>query len=323
MRLGRITLLSAAVYCGAIAPCFAADAYPTKPIRFVIPFAPGGGNDLVARVIAQNLTEAWHYQVIADNRAGGGGTVGTQTVATAPADGYTLLLGYTGTLAINPRLYPDTPYDPVRDFAPVALAASTALAAVVHPSVPAATTKELIAYAKSKPGVLNFASGGTGTGSHMAGEMFKAMAGVDMVLITYKGTGPAIIELIAGQTQLMFSVLPAAVPHINARRLKAIGVTGLQRSALMPELPTISESGLKGYEAVLRYGILVPRKTPTPIIARLGAEVIRIMSSNDVKTLLASSGAEPLPGNAAEYAKVIANELDAWGKVIKAAGIKP
>ena len=323
MMAGRIAALSAAVLCWAIPGCHAADPYPVKPIRFIIPFAPGGGNDLVARVIAQHMTEAWHFQVIADNRAGGGGTVGTQTAATAAPDGYTLLLGYTGTLAINPELYPNIPYDPIKDFAPVAMAAGTALVAVVHPGVPATTTQELIAYAKSKPGVLNFASGGTGTGSHMAGEMFKAMAGVNMVLVPYKGTGPAIVELIAGQTQLMFSVLPGAVPHINGKRLRAIGVTSLRRSALMPELPTIAESGLKGYEAVLRYGILVPRGTPAPAIAKLGAEVIKIMARNDVITLLASSGAEPLPGNAVEYAKVIVSELAAWRQVIKTAGIRP
>lgn len=321
--MDKYGLAAVAVMCGISPGGWAADAFPTKPVRFVIPFAPGGGNDLVARVLAQNLSDTWKQQVIPDNRAGGGGTIGTQIVASAPPDGYTLLLGYTGTLAINPSLYPDITYDPIKDFSPVAMVAGTALIAVVHPSVPATTTKELIAYAKSKPGALNFASGGTGTGSHMAGEMFKAMAGVNMELVSYRGTGPAIVELIAGQTQLMFSVVPAALPHIQGKRLRAIGVTSLQRSALMPELPTISESGLKGYEAVLRYGILVPRKTPPGLISKIEAEAIRIVNKSEVRQLLATSGTETLPGTSAEYAKVIAAELQAWAKVIKTAGIKP
>jgi len=309
----------------AIAPgrADAQGQYPTRPIRFIVPFAPGGGNDLVARVIAQKLTETMGQQVIADNRAGSGGVIGTQMAAQATPDGYTLLLGYTGTLAINPSLYKNIPYDPVRDFAPVALAAATALVLVIHPAVPAQTISELIALAKSKPGSLNYASGGTGTGSHLSGEMFKSMAGVNMVLIPYKGTGPAITELIAGQTQVMFSVVPSAVPHIKSKRLRALGVTSLKRSVLMPELPTIAESGLAGYESVLRYGVTAPQRTPAPIISRLSGEIVRIMALPDVRDILLSSGAEPTPGSPEEYGKLIRLELALWSKVIAAAGIKP
>ena len=316
-----VLLVALVVFAGSLhAAATASNEFPTKPIRFIVPFAPGGGNDLIARLLAQKLTESWNQQVVVDNRAGGGGVVGTALAAQAAPDGYTLLLGYTGTLAINPSLYRGVPYDPVKDFTPIALVASTALVLVVHPTVAAQNLPELIKLAKSKPGVLNFASGGVGTGSHLSGEMLKSMAGIDMAHVSYKGTGPALTDLLGGQIQLMFSVWPSALPHIAAKRLRPLAVTSTQRSKLLPELPTVAEAGLPGYESVLRYGVAGPKAMPGAVVQKLSAEIQRISASNEVEAFLTKNGAEATPGSAKEYAAVIARELPLWSKVVRASG---
>ena len=322
----RLSQLGLAVCCAFIAghahAAETAAGYPSKPIRFIVPFAPGGGNDLVARLIAQRLTDAWGQQIIVDNRAGGGGVVGTEMTAKSTPDGYTLMLAHTGTMAINPSLYSKVHYDPVKDFTPIALVASTALVLVVHPSVQARTVKDLITLAKAKVGGLNFASGGVGTGSHLSGEMFKSMAGLDMTHISYKGTGPAVTDLLGGQVQMMFSVIPSAIPFINAKRLAALAVTSSGRSRMMENVPTVSESGLPGYESVLRYGVVSSTGLPVPIRDKLGREIRRIGALEDFQGSLLKAGAEPMDGSGEQYGKLIAQELALWSKVVKISGAR-
>jgi tripartite-type tricarboxylate transporter receptor subunit TctC len=307
---------------GRAATADPAAGFPGKSIRFLVPFAPGGGNDLVARLIASRLTETWGQQIIVDNRAGGGGVVGTEMTAKATPDGHTLMLAHTGTMAINPNLYRNVSYDPVRDFTPVVLVASSALVLVVHPSVQARSVKDLIASGRANPGQLNFASGGVGTGSHLSGEMFRSMAGLDMTHVSYKGTGPAVIDLIGGQVKLMFSVMPSAIPHIASKRLVALAVTGGTRSRMMETVPTVAESGLPGYESVLRYGIVGPRGIPAGIRDKLSREIRRIAALEDFQSALLKTGAEPLDGGPDQYGRLIAQELTFWSKVVKASGAR-
>lgn len=313
----------AAVLClSVLAGLAVAAEFPTKPVRLIVPFAPGGGNDIIARMIAQRLTGALNQQVIVDNRAGGGGMVGSELAAKSTADGYTLMLGHTGTLAINPSLYKSVRYDPVKDFDPVALVASTALVLVVHPTVQATSVKELIALIRSRPGQFNFASGGVGTGSHLSGEMFKSMTGLQMTHVSYRGTGPAVTDLLGGQIQMMFSVIPSVVSHINGKRLNALAVTSLKRSRMLAHLPTVSESGLEGYESVLRYGVVGPAGIPAPVKTRLSTEIRRVASQADFQSALMKTGAEPADGGPEEYGKLIRDELALWSKVVKASGAR-
>lgn len=301
-------------------PLEAAETYPTKPIKMVVPFPPGGGNDALARLVAKYLGENLGQQVIVDNRGGAGGIVGTQGVSKAAPDGYTLLLGYTGTLAINPHLYQNIPYDPVKDFAPISVVASTLLVLVVHPSLPVHNVAELIALAKAKPNTLNFASSGSGTGGHLVGESFKGAAGIEITHIPYKGTGPAIVDLLGGQVQMMFSVIPPALQHVQTGGLRALAVTSLARSTVMPDVPTVAEAGLPGFETVLRYGVLAPSGTAEPIIRRLSQEIRVIMQKADIKERLLTEGAETLSSTPEEYAAIIATELAKWGPVVKSSG---
>ena len=313
--------LAALLACAGAASAQTA-AYPAKAIRYVVPFPAGGPLDIVARAIGQELNKTWNQPVIVDNRPGAGGNIGADLVAKSPADGYTILMGAVSTHAINPTLYAKLPYDPVRDFAPVTLITSVPNVLVVHPSVPASNVKELIALARAKPGQLNFASGSTGSAGHLAGELFKTMAGVDMVHIPYKGAAPAVVDLLAGHVSLMFDNMSSALPNIKAARVRALAVTTLRRSPLLPQLPTISEAGLRGFDISTWFGIFAPAGTPPEIVGKLNAETVRILNSREMKERLLALGAEPVGNRPDEFAAFVKLEIQKYAKVIKASGAK-
>jgi tripartite-type tricarboxylate transporter receptor subunit TctC len=301
----------------------AAQDYPSKPIRLIVPFPPGGGNDTMARTVGHQLTAALGQQVVIDNRAGAGGIIGAETAAKAAPDGYTLFLGGVGSHGINPNLHAKLAYDPVRDFAPVTLIASAPLILVVHPSVPAKSVKELIQLAKAKPGQLNFASNGAGGSSHLAAEMFKMMTATAMVHVPYKGLSPALTDLLSGQVQLMFSSTVAILPQVRAGRLRSLALTAAKRSPALPDVPTVAESGVAGYETASWYGVLAPAGTPQPIVDRLNREIVRIVQLPEVRERLAAEGAEPVGNSPEEFAAHIKRELARWAKVIRQARIQP
>jgi tripartite-type tricarboxylate transporter receptor subunit TctC len=296
--------------------------YPSRPVRLVIPFGTGGSADISGRVVAQKLSESLGQQFVIDNRSGAGGIIGTETVAKANPDGYTLLLGSFGTHTANPSLYKKLPYDAIKEFTAISLIATVPNVLVEHPSVPAKSVAELIALAKTKPGGLNYASSGAGTGTHLAAELFKSMAGVDIVHVPYKSAGTAITDLIGGQVQLMFSTLPSVIPHVKAGKLRALGVSTTKRSDAAPDIPAIAES-LKGYDVGTWFGVLAPAATPRPVINLLGREIARITRMPDVRERLLSLGAEPVGNSPEEFALYIRVELPKWAKVIKSAGIRP
>lgn len=299
------------------------QTYPSKTIRLIVPFAAGGGTDFFARVVAAKLTQVLGQQVVVDNRAGAGGIIGTDLVAKAAPDGYTLLMGHTGTLAINPSLYAKIPYDPVRDFSPVSLIAISPLVLVTNPSLPVKNVKELISLAKRRPGEITFASGGSGTGTHLSAELFKVMAGIDMIHVPYKGTGPALTAGMAGEVATLFSTLPPAVPHIKSGgRLRALAVTGSERSQAVPELPTMAQSGLPGYESTLRYGVLLPAGAAEAIVTTLRQGIARFMTQADFAEVLARDGAEPRGSTPEEFRAMIATEVKKWAAVVKASGAR-
>jgi tripartite-type tricarboxylate transporter receptor subunit TctC len=299
-----------------------AQNYPTKPIRFVVAFPPGGGTDILARTIGQKLGERFGQQVIIDNRGGAGGNIGTDIVAKAIPDGYTILMGSVGPLSINASLMGKLPFDPIKDLAPVTLCDATPNVLVLNPAVAANSVKELIALAKSRPGQLIFASSGLGTPAHLAGELFDTLAGVKMVHVPYKGGVVALTDLMAGQVQLMFSTMPPALPHIKAGKLKALAVTSARRSPAAPELPTIAEAALPGFEATTWHGVVVPARTPAAIIAKLNAEIVKILHSRDVRERLSSQGAEPVGDTPEEFAAYIRAETVKWAKVVKESGAR-
>ena len=298
-----------------------AGAYPTRPIRLIVPFAPGGSNDIMARLAGQKLSETLGTQVVVDNRAGGSGIIGTDIAAKAAPDGYTVLM-MSLTFAVNPSLYSKLPYDTEKDLAPVTLVASAPLMLVVHPSIPAKSVQELIAYAKANPGKLNFGSGGPGTTPHLAGEMLKMMAGVKMTHVPYKGGGPALNDLIGGQIQLMLENIPSTLPHAKSGRLRALAVSGLKRSALVPDLPTLDEAGLKGYEIVGWNGLFVPAGTSRQIVTRLHGDIAKALAQPDVKERLATMGAEPVGNSPEAFRAFVKAEIVKWAKVVKEAGLK-
>jgi tripartite-type tricarboxylate transporter receptor subunit TctC len=317
---GLRALLALAALLAQAAP--AQDAYPTRPIRFVVAFPPGGGTDIIARSIAQKLAERLGQQVVVDNRPGAGGNIGTDIVAKAAPDGYTVLMGSAGPLAINASLLGKMPFDPLRDLAPVTLAASTPNVLVVHPSVAAATVGELVALARARPGAIYFASSGPGTPAQLAGELFNSMAGVRMVHVPYKGAAPALTDLLGGQVQVMFSTLPPALPHIKDGKLRALAVTSLRRSGAMPELPTVDEAALPGFEAITWHGVVVPAGTPAAIIARLNREIVAILHRPDIVERLSSQGSEPVGSTPEEFAAYIQSETVKWAKVVRQSGAK-
>ena len=301
-------------------PAAAAD-YPTKPIRLIVGFAPGGGTDTTARAISAKLTDLLGQQIIIDNRPGAAGNIATEMVSKATPDGYTLLMGTIAALAINPSLYTTKlPFDSIKDFAPITQAVDSTNILSLHPSVPAGSVKELIALAKAKS--LNYGSSGVGGTGHLAGELFNTMAGVKMTHIPYKGGGPAMIELVGGQVQLVFATAASAVPQIKGGKIKGIAVTTAKRAALMPNLPTISEAGLPGFDANNWYGLLAPANTPRPIINRLNAEVTKVLAMPDVKNFLFNQGLDPAPGTPEKFGAYIKSEMTKWAKVVKDSGAK-
>ena len=299
---------------------FAADAYPTRPIRMVVGFAPGGGTDLTARPVAQKLSELLGQQVIVENRPGAAGNIATEQVARAAPDGYTILMGTIAALAINPSLYGNLKFDPETDFAPVIQVVDATNILALHPSVQANSVQELIALAKQKS--LSAGSSGIGATGHLAIELFNLMAGVKLVHVPYKGGAPAMTDLVGGQVQLVFATAASAVPQIKAGRIKGIAVTTARRSALMPELPTLSEAGLSGFDANNWYGIVVPARTPRAIINQLNAEVTKILNMPDVRTALFNQGLDPAPGTPEQFGAYIRSERIKWAKVIKESGAK-
>ncbi len=299
-----------------------AQAYPQKPVRLVVPFAPGGTTDILARLVGQKLTPVLGQTVFVENRPGANGAVGSELVAKSAPDGYTLIMGYLGSLAINPHLYSKLPYDSVRDFAPVTLVAATAQAIVVHPALPPSCV-ELIALAKRQRGQITYASAGIGSPSHLAGELFKMMAGVDIVHVPYKGSGAVMSDLIGGHVAMSFGGLAAAMPHVKSGRLRLLAVTTARRSSAVPQVPTVAESGVPGFDVSSWFGVLAPAATPRDAIDRLHVEIARVLAAKDVKERLAADGAEPVGNTPQEFAAFIRAELVKWGKVVKGTGIRP
>lgn len=297
-----------------------AQTYPTRAVRVIVPFAPGGGSDTYARVMATRLPEAFGQQVLVDNRPGGNTVIGAELAARAAPDGYTLFLSTNGTVAINPSLYKKLPYDPVKDFAPVTLVGVGPNVLVVHPSLPAKSVNELIALARAHPGKLSYASSGSGGAPHLAGELFKSMAGVDMVHVPYKGASPATIALLAGHVQVMFAGLGPGIAHIKSGRLRGLGVASAKRNQALPELPAIGEY-LKGYEASSWFAIFVPAGTPRDVIAKLNAEITRVMARKDVHQQLMAQGYEAATGTPEQLADLLRQDTVRWAAVIKSAGI--
>ncbi|HET7763913.1 MAG TPA: tripartite tricarboxylate transporter substrate binding protein [Burkholderiales bacterium] len=316
----------AAIVCGAaLAVVLSAGAraeFPDRPARFIVGFTPGGPSDIIARALGQKLADLWGQPVVIENRPGAGGNIAAEAVAKSAPDGATWLLGNNSILATNQSLYRSLAYDPVRDFAPVALVAIQPNILVVNPGVPATTVKELIALAKAKPGRLNYASSGSGAAAHLAGELFKTMAGVDMVHVPYKGAQPALTDVIAGQAQLMFATSASAIPYIKAGRLRALAVTSARRSSSVPELPTVSEAGVPGFEAITWHGVVVPRATPQPVVERLNAGIVAALGARDLRERLESLGAELAPGSPQDFADYIAREIPKWAKVVKDSGAR-
>jgi tripartite-type tricarboxylate transporter receptor subunit TctC len=310
-----------AVAAAALAPAAAQD-YPNRPITLVVPYAAGGGNDVMARAAADRMSKTLGQQIVIENRGGAGGSIATRQIAKSAPDGYTLGLGGTGTLAINPTLYPNVGYDPRKDFAPVGLIATSALVVLVNPSVPAKSIAELIALAKEKTGQINYASAGAGSGIHLGSEYFASRAGIKITHVPYKGSGPALTDLLGGHVMIYFSSLPPAITLMNQGKVRALAVTGAKRSALFPDLPTVAESGLPGFEAVLHYGIVAPAGTPRPIIDKLNAALRAAVMSDELKQRIAADGAEPLPSTPEEYAADIDREETKWSEIVRKSGAK-
>jgi tripartite-type tricarboxylate transporter receptor subunit TctC len=314
-------LAALAFVLAAVSGAGAAD-YPNRVVTLVVPYPAGGGVDAMARVVAAKLSDAFKQQVIVDNKAGAGGTLGTRLVAHAAPDGYTLLLGHTGTLSINPSLYVHAGYDPRKDFAPIGLVASMPVALIAHPSFPAKSVAEFIALAKKEPGKLNVGTSALGTGGYMTAEHFKSEAGVDVAIIPYKGTAPLMTDLLGGHVPVAFGVLPPALGNIQAGKLRAIAVTSAKRFSPLPDVPTFDESGMPGFEAVLHYGLLAPAGTPKDIVDKLSVELRKLVDTDDVKKRIHFEGGDPLTSTPAEYAADIDKEETKWGGLVHKLGLK-
>lgn len=297
--------------------------YPSKPIRMIVPSAPGSGPDIMARAIGQKLTESLGQPIVIDDKPGAGGIIGSEAAAKSPPDGYTLIMSNAGAHAVNVSLYAKLPYDPVKDFAPVTLVAMAPNILIVHPALPASSVKELIALAKAKPGELTFGSGGNGSTAHLSGEMFRAMAGINIVHVPFKGSPAAVIGVISGQIAIAFPNIPPALPHVRSGKLKALAVTTAKRSAAVPDLPTVAESGLPGYEATAWFGVFAPAATPPQIVARLNAAIVKIVHLRDVRDRLAAEGAEAVGNTPEQFAQIVKNDIAKWAKVVKASGARP
>ena len=300
-----------------------AASYPGKPVRFIAPFPPGGSTDLLARLVAQKLTEAWGQQVIVENRGGAAGTIGVELAARAAPDGYTIVMGHVGTFGVNPTLYPKLSYDAIRDFAPVTVLATVPNGMAVHPSLPVKTARDFIALAKARPGELLYASGGSGSATHLAGEYFKLLTKINMVHVPYKGTAPAMISMISGETTMTITGMVALGPHVKSNRLKLLGVATMKRLAIAPDVPTIHESGAPGYDANQWYGVLTQAAVPRDIVAKLHADIVKVMARSDVRERLAADGAEAVANTPEQFAAHIKAEIARWAPVVKASGARP
>lgn len=318
----RRAVLGAAIAAGFAAAPFAAtaQAYPSKPITIIVPFAAGGTTDILARVVGQALNQELGQPVVIDNRAGAGGNIGAMFAAKSPADGYTLFMGTVGTHAINASLYKKLAFDPIKDFAPLTRVAMVPNLLVANPTKPYKNVKELIAYAKANPGKVNFGSSGSGSSIHLSGELFNTMAKVDMVHVPYKGSAPAVTDLIGGQIDIMFDNLPSAIQHVRNGRIKPLAVTTARRSPELPDVPTIAEAGVPGYEATSWFGMFAPANTPAPVVARLNAALVKVLADAEVKKKLAEQGAEPYSEKPEQFAAFIRAESAKWSQVVKASG---
>jgi tripartite-type tricarboxylate transporter receptor subunit TctC len=316
------TLRALLLFALAWTPIANADNYPSKPIKIIVPFAAGGSMDTLARLFGEKLKQAWGQPVIVDNRPGATGIIGTTLAAQAPADGYTLLMVASATMAINPSVFRKLPYDPLKDFAPIMLFVDAPILLVAHPSVRAQSVKELIALAKAQPGELSFASAGNGSSQHLAGELFKSMAGIDITHVAYKGSTPAIADLLGGQVSLMFDVMPTVIGHVKAGKLKAIAAAGAKRSPLLPEIPTVAEAGLAGYEAHSWYGIAAPAKTPPALIDKLHAQFKQALRTPQMRNRLLELGLEPVGNTPQEFSALIRSEQARYAKLVKISGVR-
>lgn len=314
----KLLLIAITLACAHVA---AAQGYPAKAVRVVVGFAPGGGADILARMISPKLSEMLGQPIVIDNRPGAAGNISVEHVVKSSPDGYTLLMGFPG-LATYPSLYTQLAYDPLKDLAPVSLVGTVPNLLVAHPSVPANSVRELIALAKKRPGQLNYASSGKGTSLHLAAELFKALAGIDIVHIAYKGGAPAVADLMGGHVELMFDVLPSSMPHVRSGKLKALGITSEQRSPLLPNLPTIGEDGVPGYQAITWNGILAPAGTPNDIVGKLNAAIGRVLRTQEMKERFAGAGTDPVSNTPEQFAAFLRAETGKWATVIRSAGIK-
>lgn len=320
----RKTLTLLAIWC---ASCNAATAiaqtsaqYPAKAIRMIVPSAPGSGPDIMARTIGQKLNEAWGQPVVVEARPGAGGIIGSEAVAKSAPDGYTLIMGNAGSHSVNPSLYRKLPYDPLKDFSPIALVSSAPNILIVHPSLPVKSAKELIALAKSRPGELTFGSGGNGSTAHLSGELFRTLAGIRIVHVPFKGAPAAVLGVITGEISMAILNLPPALPHVKNGRLKALGVSTPKRSAAVPDLPTIAESGLPGYSATAWYGVLAPAGTPREIIMKINAEIVKGLRTDEMRKRIASDGGEVIGSTPEEFTAVMKTDIAKWAKVVQASG---
>ena len=318
-RISWMRLITVAI--AVIAGNANAQTYPTKPIRFIVGFAPGGATDIIARALAQKLSDVFGQQVVVDNRAGGGGTIAASMTAKSPPDGYTMLMGTISTLATNVSTYKNLPYDPLRDFAPVTLAAATPYFVTVNAAMPS-TLKDFIALAKAKPGQINFGSSGAGGGAHLSAELFRAMVGIELTHIPYKGAALALTDVMAGQIQMSFSQPLIVLPHLKSGRVKALAITSAKRSSALPDYPTIAESGVPGYESSSWQGIVVPAGTPPAIIARLHTELVKGLRAKDIGERLAAEGTDPGGNSPAEFGAYIKREIAKWARVVADSGAR-
>jgi len=319
--LSRLLAALAALAAPALAPLAQAQDYPNKSIRFVVPFAPGGGTDIIGRIVAQGLNETLGQPVVVDNRGGAGSTLGTEIVAKSPADGYTILFGNI-SLAFNATLYTKLRYDTIRDLAPISLSAVQPNILVIHPGLPAKNLKEFIELARANPGKYNYASAGTGSGTHLAAELLKLQTRIDIVHVPYKGTGPALSDLLGGQINMMVSTFASALPHVRSGRMRALGVTTAKRSPATPDVPTLIEGGVAGYDYSTWYGLLAPAGTARTIIDKLNAANRKVLTRDDIKQKLESQGVDPIFNTPAEFSAYMKSETEKWGKVVKATGAK-
>ena len=317
-----IEIAIALCIASCLGTAYAQADYPTKPIRLIVPFPPGGGTDILSRLVANRLTETLGWQIVVDNRGGAGGNIGLQAAAQAAPDGYTMVMGQTSNLAINPSLYSKLPYDPVKDFVPVSLVSASPIALVVSAKSPYKTLGEFVAAAKAKPGQLTFASPGSGTVAHLTGELFQRTAGIKYIHVPYKGAAQALPDLIGGRLDLYSSSLETAMPHMKAGTIRALALTSAQRVSVVPDVPTVSESGYKGFQATTWFGILVPKGTPDAMVNKLTAEITKVLQLPDMKERMAATGGLPVKTGPKEFSALLRSEIERWSRVVKESGAK-